>query len=179
MPACRPDEADLLFPARRRRHDRDVLRPRRSADGGRRRRADWPETAAAGAGARGDRAAAGAEPAAQGGHPPRAGGAGAAAQRQGRRRRHRAHRRCHLARRRRPVGRFQLGTPSGRILAAIYSATLLYWLRDTSEDDAATLDFLDRRLAGLGRVRRVRGADRRDARPVAAAGSKLRMGDTG
>ena len=25
------------------------------------------------------------------------------------------------------------------ILAAIYSATLLYWLRDTSEDDAATL----------------------------------------
>ena len=35
------------------------------------------------------------------------------------------------------------------ILAVIYSATLLYWLRDTSEDDAATLAFLDRRLAGL------------------------------
>ncbi len=37
-------------------------------------------------------------------------------------------------------------------LAAIYAATLLYWLRDMSEDDAATLAFLDRRLAGIGRV---------------------------
>ena len=37
-------------------------------------------------------------------------------------------------------------------LAAIYTATLLYWLRDTSEDDAATLAFLDRRLAGVGRI---------------------------
>ena len=43
------------------------------------------------------------------------------------------------------------------ILAAIYSATVLYWLRDTSEDDAATLAFLDRRLAGLGRFGRLRG----------------------
>ncbi len=42
------------------------------------------------------------------------------------------------------------------ILAVIYSATILYWLRDTSEDDAATLAFLDRRLAGLGRVYRLR-----------------------
>jgi ubiquinone biosynthesis protein COQ9 len=41
-------------------------------------------------------------------------------------------------------------------LAVIYSATILYWLRDTSEDDAATLAFLDRRLAGLGRVYRLR-----------------------
>ena len=41
-------------------------------------------------------------------------------------------------------------------LAAIYSATILYWLRDTSEDDAATLAFLDRRLAGFGRVYRLR-----------------------
>lgn len=43
------------------------------------------------------------------------------------------------------------------ILAGIYAATLLYWLRDTSEDDAATLAFLDRRLAGaagIGRLRR-------------------------
>jgi len=37
-------------------------------------------------------------------------------------------------------------------LAAIYSATLLAWLRDRSEDDAATLAFLDRRLAGIGRI---------------------------
>jgi ubiquinone biosynthesis protein COQ9 len=43
------------------------------------------------------------------------------------------------------------------ILAALYGATLLYWLRDVSEDDAATLGFLDRRLAGvawIGSVRR-------------------------
>jgi ubiquinone biosynthesis protein COQ9 len=41
-------------------------------------------------------------------------------------------------------------------LGLIYAATILYWLRDTSEDDAATLAFLDRRLAGLGRVYRLR-----------------------
>ncbi len=38
------------------------------------------------------------------------------------------------------------------ILAAVYVATILFWLRDTSEDDAATLAFLDRRLAGVGRI---------------------------
>jgi ubiquinone biosynthesis protein COQ9 len=37
-------------------------------------------------------------------------------------------------------------------LAAIYTATLLYWLRDVSEDDSATLAFLDRRLAGTARI---------------------------
>jgi ubiquinone biosynthesis protein COQ9 len=42
------------------------------------------------------------------------------------------------------------------ILAGIYSATVLYWLRDTSEDDAPTLAFLDRRLSGLGRIGRIR-----------------------
>ena len=42
------------------------------------------------------------------------------------------------------------------ILAAVYGATVLYWLRDTSEDDAATLAFLDRRLAEVGRIGRVR-----------------------
>jgi ubiquinone biosynthesis protein COQ9 len=42
------------------------------------------------------------------------------------------------------------------ILAAVYGATLLYWLRDTSEDDAATLAFLDRRLAGVARIGTVR-----------------------
>lgn len=45
------------------------------------------------------------------------------------------------------------------ILTAIFSTTLLYWLRDTSENDAATLAFLDRRLAGVGRI----GAMRRRA----------------
>ena len=41
-------------------------------------------------------------------------------------------------------------------LAAIYSATLLFWLRDMDEDDAATLAFLDRRLKGIGRVAKLR-----------------------
>ena len=42
-------------------------------------------------------------------------------------------------------------------LAAIWSATLLYWLRDSSEDDAATLAFLDRRLAGQARFGKLIG----------------------
>jgi ubiquinone biosynthesis protein COQ9 len=42
------------------------------------------------------------------------------------------------------------------ILAGVYGATLLFWLRDTSEDDAATLAFLDRRLADVARIGRVR-----------------------
>jgi ubiquinone biosynthesis protein COQ9 len=43
------------------------------------------------------------------------------------------------------------------MLAAMYAATLLYWLRDAGEDDAATLGFLDRRLAGIGRTYKLRG----------------------
>jgi ubiquinone biosynthesis protein COQ9 len=64
------------------------------------------------------------------------------------------------------------------ILTAVYSTTVLYWLRDLSEDDADTLAFLGRRLAGVGRIGRLRGhADRLLARlPGPAA---LRMGDTG
>jgi ubiquinone biosynthesis protein COQ9 len=42
------------------------------------------------------------------------------------------------------------------ILAAVYAATVLYWLRDAGEDDNATLAFLDRRLAGVGRIGSVR-----------------------
>ncbi len=38
------------------------------------------------------------------------------------------------------------------ILTAVYGATLLYWLRDSGDDDVATLAFLDRRLAGVGRI---------------------------
>ena len=41
-------------------------------------------------------------------------------------------------------------------LAAVYSATLLFWLRDDSDDDAATLAFLDRRLDGVARFGRLR-----------------------
>jgi len=41
-------------------------------------------------------------------------------------------------------------------LAAVYAATLLFWLRDDGEDDAATLAFLDRRLEGVARFGRWR-----------------------
>jgi ubiquinone biosynthesis protein COQ9 len=52
------------------------------------------------------------------------------------------------------------------LLAAVYGSTLLYWLRDgrsgglsdtTPGDDSATLAFLDRRLAGIGRIGKLRG----------------------
>lgn len=43
------------------------------------------------------------------------------------------------------------------ILAAVYGATLLFWLRDYGEDDSDTLSFLDRRLAGVGRIGRAKG----------------------
>jgi ubiquinone biosynthesis protein COQ9 len=42
------------------------------------------------------------------------------------------------------------------ILAAVYSATLLVWLRDEDEADTATLAFLDRRLADVARIGRLR-----------------------
>jgi len=42
------------------------------------------------------------------------------------------------------------------ILAGVYSSTLLYWLRDFSDGDEATLAFLDRRLANVAQVGRVR-----------------------
>ena len=42
------------------------------------------------------------------------------------------------------------------ILAGVYSTTLLYWLRDFSEDDEATLAFLDRRLENVGQIGKLR-----------------------
>ncbi len=42
------------------------------------------------------------------------------------------------------------------ILAAVYGATLLFWLRDDSDGAEATLAFLDRRLAGVGRIGQLR-----------------------
>jgi ubiquinone biosynthesis protein COQ9 len=41
-------------------------------------------------------------------------------------------------------------------LAAIYGATLAFWLQDESEGHAATRAFLDRRLAGLARFQRMK-----------------------
>jgi ubiquinone biosynthesis protein COQ9 len=42
------------------------------------------------------------------------------------------------------------------ILAGVYGATVLYWLRDPSDDDSPTLAFLDRRLAAVGSIGSVR-----------------------
>lgn len=56
-------------------------------------------------------------------------------------------------------------------LAAVYGATLLYWLRDHSEDATATLAFLDRRLAGVGRIGRLRARAAGWLRPTAGAGA--------
>jgi ubiquinone biosynthesis protein COQ9 len=55
------------------------------------------------------------------------------------------------------------------ILAGVYGATVLFWLRDSSDDDGATLAFLDRRLAGVGRIGSVR------RRVAAIADQKLRF----
>lgn len=41
-------------------------------------------------------------------------------------------------------------------LAAVYSATVLYWLGDTSEGDAATWDFLDRRIDNVMQVEKLK-----------------------
>lgn len=41
-------------------------------------------------------------------------------------------------------------------LAAIYGATLAFWLRDDAEDTGPALAFLDRRLSGLARFQRCR-----------------------
>lgn len=41
-------------------------------------------------------------------------------------------------------------------LAAVYASTLLVWLDDRGEDEAATAAFLDRRLAGVMRFERVK-----------------------
>jgi ubiquinone biosynthesis protein COQ9 len=38
------------------------------------------------------------------------------------------------------------------ILTGVYSAALLFWLRDNSQDDSDTMAFVDRRLAGVGRI---------------------------
>ena len=61
--------------------------------------------------------------------------------------------------------RISPGTPSGSSWRAIYGETLLFWLRDDSEDDAPTLAFLDRRLADHARFHKAqRRASERLAR---------------
>ncbi len=43
------------------------------------------------------------------------------------------------------------------LLAGVYSATLLYWLNDKSTDCSATWAFLDRRIADIMRVPKLKG----------------------
>jgi ubiquinone biosynthesis protein COQ9 len=43
------------------------------------------------------------------------------------------------------------------LLTVVYGASLLFWLHDTSEDDAETLTFIERRMHGVGRLLRARG----------------------
>jgi len=43
------------------------------------------------------------------------------------------------------------------LLTAVYGATVLFWLHDTSDDDADTRSFVERRLRGIGRLLRARG----------------------
>lgn len=46
-------------------------------------------------------------------------------------------------------------------LAAVYSATLLYWLGDDGPDHAATWDFLDRRIEDVMRIEKFKAAVRK------------------
>lgn len=43
------------------------------------------------------------------------------------------------------------------LLAGVYSATMLYWLNDRSEDGAPVWAFLDRRIADVMRIEKVKG----------------------
>ena len=60
-------------------------------------------------------------------------------------------------------------------LAAVYSATLLAWMADTSSDMAATEAFLDRRLRDVARIPQMT----RPALSVFAAGQKFAKGLAG
>lgn len=59
-------------------------------------------------------------------------------------------------------------------LAAVYAATLLYWLDDESEGFEATWAFLDRRLSDLGRMPRLRARLDQKFRSAAAPLAGLR-----
>lgn len=59
-------------------------------------------------------------------------------------------------------------------LSAVYSATVLYWLGDTSEDDAATWAFLDRRIDNVMQIETLKAKAR-----VNPAVSRLLQGPLG
>lgn len=52
-------------------------------------------------------------------------------------------------------------------LAAVYGATVLYWLGDTSEGDTATRDFLDRRIENVMQIEKAKAGVR--ANPLGKA----------
>ena len=76
-----------------------------------------------------------------------------------------------------PTLRYWDGSSVGRILGnsgyfgLIYASTLLFWLRDHSDEDEATLSFLDRRLADVGKIG---GARRAVEERVRGIGERLR-----
>ena len=55
------------------------------------------------------------------------------------------------------------------ILGSVYGSMLLFWLRDYTMDDELTLAYLDRCLAGVGRIGKMR-------KRVDAALSRFRPG---
>ena len=59
------------------------------------------------------------------------------------------------------------------LLAGVYSATILYWLDDASEGSAASWAFLDRRIADVMTIQKVRG---RAGCGLAALARRLRRG---
>ncbi|MBB4285569.1 COQ9 family protein [Roseospira goensis] len=64
-------------------------------------------------------------------------------------------------------------------LAGVYSATLLYWLDDSSEDSAETWGFLDRRLNDIVRLHKMRGrVERRLSKVPNPFGAARAVGDS-
>jgi ubiquinone biosynthesis protein COQ9 len=55
------------------------------------------------------------------------------------------------------------------LLTGVYTTTLLFWLNDSSEDFQDTMAFLDRRLAGIGRITSLRRKLQSRFRPDKAA----------
>lgn len=63
------------------------------------------------------------------------------------------------------------------LLAAVYSATLLFWLNDRSEGQAATWQFLDRRIEEVMRIPQVKGQVKSLLERLPNPFSLLRRGD--
>lgn len=62
------------------------------------------------------------------------------------------------------------------LLAAVYSATVLYWLDDRSEDLADTWDFLDRRIADVLAIPKLTGTVKRRIRSLFSPFKPLKTG---